>query len=133
MTKITTSFLLILLFTALASLLIACGSNPPAQEPQPIKTEMPRIAKDEQSCRALNGEWKKQGRLQAYACVFTAKDAGQQCIDSSQCEYKCLVKPATEMPAAGSQASGQCQATSSPFGCKHEILGGIVQRGLCID
>lgn len=131
MMKIMTSLLFAFFCVTLTSVLTACGSNPPA--PQPPKIDIPKVAKDQPSCLALKGEWKRQGRIGAYACVFTAKDAGQQCTDSSQCEYKCLVKPATDMPEAGSKATGQCQVTSSPFGCKHEILGGIVQTGLCID
>ncbi len=129
--KTIATLLLTSLLITFTSILTACGNSP--SEPQLTKTDVPRVAKDKQSCLALNGEWKPQGRLQAYACVFTAKDAGQQCTDSSQCEYRCLLKPASDMPTAGSRASGQCQATSSPFGCKYEVLGGVVQQGLCID
>lgn len=81
-------------------------------------------------CVSQGGFVERAGILGAERCTMTYSDGGNICIDSSNCQGKCV----TGVGGGDSNAvSGQCQKTDNPFGCYSEVLGGKVQPGLCVD
>jgi len=81
-------------------------------------------------CLSKNGVVERAGLLGSERCTLSYTDGGNICIDSSNCQGKCL----TTVNKKGTGAiSGQCQKTDNPFGCHSEVLGGKVQPGLCVD
>ncbi len=79
---------------------------------------------------AKGGSYGPAGLLGANRCTLPYSDAGAVCTDSAQCEGQCY---AGDFDAAGYEGTGECQATDNPFGCNSEIIGGVVQPGLCVD
>lgn len=106
------------------------GTNPPENE---TESQIPRSdtklsAVDRAVCLSKGGFVERAGLLGAERCTLRYSDGGNICIDSSNCQGKCL----TEVNAKD-VVSGQCQKTDNPFGCHSEVLGGKVQPGLCVD
>jgi putative hemolysin len=84
-------------------------------------------------CQARGGTMLPQGRLQTMRCVVTYTDAGQRCADGDQCQGDCRVEDVANAPRAGSDAVGQCQATSSRFGCYTTVEHGKAEATICVD
>lgn len=101
-------------------------STPP---PQPPNNDRTLSAEDRAMCVAQGGFVERAGMLGAERCTMTYSDGGNICIDSSNCEGKCVTGVGGDKGAV----SGQCQKTDNPFGCYSEVLGGKVQPGLCVD
>ena len=74
-----------------------------------------------------------QGRMQSVRCVITYADAGTRCTDGDDCAGDCRVEDVANAPAAGTNAVGQCQASSSRFGCYTTIEGGKAEATICVD
>jgi hypothetical protein len=74
-----------------------------------------------------------QGRMQSVRCVITYADAGRRCTDGDDCAGDCRVEDVANPPAAGANAVGQCQASSSRFGCYTKIEDGKAEATLCVD
>jgi len=109
----------------------ACASAPAKQD----EGDMPEITAPEpisaaEICMTKGGRYGPAGKLGANRCTLPYSDAGTVCTDSAECQGQCL---AGDFDAAGYEGTGQCQADDSPFGCNSEIIGGIVQPGLCVD
>jgi hypothetical protein len=63
-------------------------------------------------------------------CVLRYRDGGKRCSDKGDCTGECLYE-GDDTPA--SKASGKCQRTSDPCGCKAPIHHGRVEPALCAD
>ncbi|GFD95012.1 hypothetical protein KUL156_14180 [Alteromonas sp. KUL156] len=103
---------------------------------QVVDTSLPLVQQaysieSEKVCDKEGGSWKKVGRRQAYACVLPAKDAGNVCNDSSECEVACV----TENNSVGAEqrASGVCLESTDLFGCRAYVSKGVVEHTLCVD
>ncbi len=81
-------------------------------------------------CKAKGGFVERAGMLGFERCTMRYSDGGNICIDSSNCEGKCL---ATVEGAQNKAVSGQCQATDNPFGCYAEVIAGATGPALCVD
>ncbi len=129
--------------------LYACGAQPIESVDTPVAsveeveklaqvvdTSLPLVQQaysieSEKVCHKQGGSWKKVGRQQAYACVLPAKDAGNVCNDSSECEVACV----TENNSVGAEqrASGVCLESTDLFGCRAYVSKGVVEHTLCVD
>ena len=89
---------------------------------------------DQKACIDFGGAYTRAGLLGYYHCFVDYADGGKTCSDLGDCEGRCM---ATELdnfdPNAPGGQTGTCQKTDSPFGCNSEIVGGVVQPGLCVD
>lgn len=99
--------------------------------PKPIvscagKVKLPRT-KDE--CLKQGGVWKKLGPDPFETCNFKAKDRGNICYDSSECEGSCQANLTREELTEGMRGkwwirNGQCSVWVVELGCQ-----GIVRDG----
>jgi hypothetical protein len=85
------------------------------------------------ACAARGGKMLPQGRMQTLRCLVTYSDAGQRCTDGDQCQGDCRVEDVANAPQAGSAVVGQCQATSSRFGCYTTVEDGKAEATICVD
>lgn len=123
---------------ALAVLLSACSSTPPAADAaaQPAAADTPEATEAYQEardvdCQAAGGTLQRLGRLQREQCVIPYADAGKACSRKSDCTGQCLAGPEV---AAGSAASGTCQRdVRQNFGCRQRIDDGKAQGTICVD
>lgn len=124
---------------AVAALLMA------ACQPMPVNeggTDLAQVTPASQSvagtedaaaCAAGGGKMLPQGRMQTVRCVITYADAGRRCTDGDDCSGDCRVSDVTNAPNAGASAVGQCQASSSRFGCYTTVEGGKAEATICVD
>ncbi len=127
---------------ALAALLAACSSTPPAADAttqpaaQAATPDTPEAAEAYQNarevdCRAAGGALQPLGRLQRVQCVIPYADAGRTCSSKRDCSGQCL---ATGETKAGVVATGTCQRDiSQNFGCRQRIEDGKAQGMICVD
>jgi len=123
---------------ALAALLSACSSTPPAADAaaQPAAADTPEATEAYQEardvdCRAAGGTLQPLGRLQRVQCVIPYADAGKACSSKRDCSGQCL---ATGEAEAGVVATGTCQRdVSQNFGCRQRIEDGKAQGTICVD
>ena len=123
---------------ALAALLSACSSTPPAADAaaQPVAADTPEASEAYQEardvdCRAAGGTLQPLGRLQRVQCVIPYADAGKACSSKRDCSGQCL---ATGEVEAGVVATGTCQRdVSQNFGCRQRIEDGKAQGTICVD
>lgn len=85
------------------------------------------------ACAARGGKLLPQGRMQSLQCVVSYSDGGKRCTDSDQCEGSCRIPDVANAPAAGAAAVGQCQPTSSGFGCYTTVEDGKAEATICVD
>lgn len=110
----------------------AYGANCPKVAPTPISVAAAVATPAERAaCAAAGGSIERQGLLGAEGCVQPFCDAGQACTDSSECIGRCYADTNTDFD--GGPAVGACQPTTSPFGCRTEVVAGAVGPTLCID
>lgn len=81
-------------------------------------------------CLTKGGFIERSGLLAYERCTMRYSDGGNICIDSSNCEGKCLATPKS---ARENAVSGLCQITDNPFGCYAEVMAGAVGPTLCVD
>ncbi len=123
---------------ALAALLSACSSTPPANDAaaQPAAADTPEATEAYQEardvdCRAAGGTLQPLGRLQRVQCVIPYADAGKACSSKRDCSGQCL---ATGEAEVGVLATGTCQRdVSQNFGCRQRIEDGKAQGTICVD
>ncbi len=97
----------------------------------PISNLDGKMNTDERAqCSAKGGFVERAGMLGHERCTMLYNDGGNICIDTSNCEGKCL---ATVEAAQGKAVSGQCQKTDNPFGCYTEVIAGSTGPALCVD
>lgn len=85
------------------------------------------------ACAARGGKMLPQGRMQSLQCVISYADGGKRCTDGDQCEGSCRIPDVAAAPAAGAAAVGQCQPTSSSFGCYTTVEDGKAEATICVD
>lgn len=81
-------------------------------------------------CLTKGGFIERAGMLGYERCTMRYSDGGNICIDSSNCDGKCLATPQDSQSQA---VSGLCQKTDSPFGCYAEVIAGKVGPALCVE
>ena len=105
----------------------------PAAETQAAQTPPQTPAGAAADCAQRGGKMLPQGRMQTLQCVVSYSDAGQRCTDGDDCQGDCRIEEAAGPPHAGAAAVGQCQATSSRFGCYTTVEGGKAEATICVD
>ena len=89
---------------------------------------------DQKACVDFGGTYQQAGLLGAYNCFVDYDDGGKTCSDASDCQGRCFATFAHSYdPDAPGGHTGTCAANDSPFGCRSEIVEGVVQPGLCVD
>ena len=124
-------------FVMLAALLAAACQPMPADDGRTdLAQAVPAAqtpADDASACAARGGKMLPQGRMQSLQCVVSYTDAGQRCTDGDDCQGDCRVEDVANAPQAGAAAVGQCQATSSRFGCYTTVESGKAEATICVD
>lgn len=124
-------------FVILAALFAAaCQPMPVGDGKTDLAQTTPAVqtpADEASACAARGGKMLPQGRMQTLRCVVTYTDAGQRCTDGADCQGDCRVEDVADAPQAGAAAVGQCQATSSRFGCYTTVKGGKAEATICVD
>ncbi len=88
---------------------------------------------DAEACAAQGGKMLPQGRMQTTRCVISYADAGKRCTDGDDCAGDCRVEDVAGAPHAGVAAVGQCQVSSSRFGCYTTVEDGKAEATICVD
>ena len=132
-----------ILIAGLAVLIAACQPMPASEGPTEIAAIVPAGqtvigpsvagSEDAAACARAGGKMLPQGQMQSVRCVITYADAGRRCTDGDDCAGDCRVEDVANPPAAGAPAVGQCQASSSRFGCYTKIEDGKAEATLCVD
>jgi len=116
---------------ALAVLLVP-WSGPSAQDCLRLDPGEQRAR--EETCRAAGGEWARFGAFAhlcgIYSCAARTADGGKPCRSRSECEYLCVARRSAPL---GSEATGECAAVKSPFGCITQIDAGRIVGTVCMD
>lgn len=124
---------------AVAAVLMAACQPMPTEDGQAdfaqVNSTAPSVAgsEDAAACAARGGKMLPQGRMQTVRCVVTYPDAGRRCSDGDHCAGDCRIEDVANAPTAGTNAIGQCQASSSRFGCYTTIEDGRAQPTICVD
>jgi hypothetical protein len=123
------------LFAAACQPIPAEGGKADLAQATPVAAQSAsQTPKDEASaCAARGGKMLPQGRMQTLQCVVSYTDAGQRCTDGDQCQGSCRIPDVAEAPRAGAAAVGQCQPTSSAFGCYTTVEDGKAEATICVD
>lgn len=112
---------------ALALALSACAAPPPVQPAEPAA-----VPATQSACLAAKGTWGPMGMRGIAGCSVPYADAGKTCTDGDQCLGDCrVVEPDQAM--LDKPITGQCQASSSPFGCFARVEDGHSTGFLCVD
>ena len=127
-----------ILMVAAAVLMAACQPMPASAGKTDLAEATPAVqsvagSEDAAACRAAGGKMLPQGRMQSVRCVISYADAGRRCTDGDDCAGDCRVEDVANAPAAGTNAVGQCQASSSRFGCYTRVEGGKAEATICVD
>lgn len=88
---------------------------------------------NEEDCLVAGGDWSIHGLLPQPSCSLPTKDAGQLCSDSSECQANCYYPYNESNAEIEDEVVGQCQETTSPFGCFAFVEDGKLEPTLCID
>lgn len=111
---------------------------PPSAPPQPAPAPPPAgpsspqpTAAEIKACAARGGKIQPVCMLGGLECVIRFRDGGKKCTDKKDCTGECLFEGSSPPPSG--KASGACQRTSDPCGCKIPIVAGKVQPGICVD
>ena len=121
-----------------AAVLMAACQPLPANDGKTDLAEAPPMqsvagSEDAAACARAGGKMLPQGRMQSVRCVISYADAGRRCTDGDDCAGDCRVGDVANAPAAGTNAVGQCQASSSRFGCYTTVEGGKAEATICVD
>jgi hypothetical protein len=102
---------------------------------RPSCSNAPPEAKDEQTCKAVGGDWRPVCSRGTLTCVVTYADAGEACRGGEDCQGgKCLQVDKPSGPAgSGKDVTGTCVETSNPCGCFTFVEDGRVTRTICDD
>ena len=106
------------------------ASAPPPTAPPPEGPEPRATPQETQQCSARGGTIQPICRLGKLSCVVPYRDGGKPCSDKADCTGKCLYEGPTPAPA---NATGKCQLSNDPCGCKAPIRHGHVQAPVCLD
>ena len=106
------------------------STSAPPPEPPPAVTEPRATPVETQQCNARGGTIQPVCMLGNLACVVPYRDGGKRCSDKLDCTGQCLYEGP---PPAPPSATGTCQRTNDPCGCKAPIHHGHVEPALCVD
>ncbi len=127
-------------FVMLAALFVAACQPLPAEggkadlaQAAPVAAAVQTPADEASACAAKGGKMLPQGRMQTLQCVVSYSDGGQRCTDGDQCQGSCRIPDVANAPQAGAAAVGQCQPTSSSFGCYTTVEDGKAEATICVD
>lgn len=95
--------------------------------------QTPAPGTDAAACEARGGKMLPQGRMQSLQCVVSYADAGRRCTDGDDCQGDCRIEEVNGAPNAGAATVGQCQASSTRFGCYTTVEGGKAEATICVD
>ena len=109
----------------------------PIVSPSPTEPSSPIVqgqadrlsVKERFECRKDGGFIERAGMLGAERCTQRFSDGGNVCLDSRDCQGKCM----TTTDAGKQNVSGKCQMTDNPFGCRAEVINGEAEFMLCVD
>ena len=123
-------------FVILAALLAAACQPMPADDGRADLAQAVPVAQtpagEAAACAARGGKMLPQGRMQSLQGVVSYADAGQRCTDGDQCQGDCRVEDVANAPHAGEATVGQCQTTSSRFGCYTTVESGKAEATICV-
>jgi hypothetical protein len=127
-----------ILIAAAAVLMAACQPMPASDGKTDLAEATPAVqsvagSEDAAACARAGGKMLPQGRMQSVRCVITYADAGRRCTDGDDCQGSCRIGDVANAPTAGANAVGQCQASSSSFGCYTTVESGKAEATLCVD
>jgi hypothetical protein len=118
------------MFRGLVMLLIAGAAH--GQNCPPVDAEEQTIG--EKQCRAAGGQWSRFGvhdhLCGIYSCAERTQDAGKPCRNRAECEHLCVTN---SPPRIGAEATGQCTAVKTSFGCFTHVDGGKIVGRVCLD
>lgn len=127
-------------FVMMAALLVAAcqpmpeeGGKTDLAQAAPAAQAAQTPADEASACAARGGKMLPQGRMQSLQCVVSYSDGGKRCTDGDQCEGSCRIPDVSNAPRAGAAAVGQCQPTSSSFGCYTTVEDGKAEATICVD
>ncbi len=121
------------------------STPPPASSPQSesqapsTSAEPPVIAQpveqgpsaaEKRACAARGGTIQPICMMGELACVIRYRDGGKRCSDKRDCTGECLYEGPDPPPV---RATGSCERTSDPCGCKAPVHHGHVEPTLCAD
>ncbi|MFQ5493180.1 MAG: hypothetical protein ACE5DX_03415 [Candidatus Dojkabacteria bacterium] len=111
-----------------------CNGTNPSPTPSLSPTEVP-VVKSETECTKLDGQWGVFGLLKEEQCNLPAGDAGEQCVDGSECEGECIAEHITletseQLPI---ETTGLCSENLLNFGCHAFVKNGVVDGVICVD
>lgn len=131
----------LVLFSVVACVLTACEHveesrpDPKAVDVLNEAPEKPRMnnhevfdAADQKACADFGGTYARAGILGFYFCFVDYADAGKACLNSGECEGKCVATDTSSEPP-----SGVCQSSDNPFGCYTELRGDPPYPTICVD
>jgi len=104
--------------------------SPQAGVAPPAATEQRPTAAETRACAARGGTIQPICMMGELACVVRYRDAGKRCSDKRDCTGECLYEGPDPPPE---RATGTCQRTSDPCGCKAPIHHGHAEPALCAD
>ncbi len=120
----------ILLYLSVTGLVIA-------ETKEQYLAEMGRLKKealskiDMEECEKQGGEIIEVGLLELPTCIYSYKDAGKECHNSSECEGRCESRDVNI--ESWVSTTGVCQEQSFAGGCFSEIENGVAMPVICID
>ena len=85
---------------------------------------------DPDDCARQGGTIRPVCLTQEPMCVISYPDAGRPCRDDDDCAGACL---ATTAGNRGEPASGVCQSSNDPCGCRTYVENGRIADGICVD
>jgi hypothetical protein len=115
--------------------LFLLSTGPGGVSAQECPKQDPAVQKEkEQECRASGGEWGRFGAIAhlcgIYSCAPRTSDGGRACRARADCEYLCVARRPAPL---GSEATGECAAVKSPFGCTTQVDNGRIVGTVCMD
>lgn len=102
---------------------------PPSSEPSRAVARV-ATAVETQQCRARGGTIQPVCMMGQHFCVVPYRDGGKRCADKSDCLGACLYEGTEPAPP---HATGSCQRTNNPCGCRASIHQGRVRPAVCLD
>lgn len=107
---------------------VAVAVKPTMQDPKNFNEP------DQTACSEFGGTYQQAGLLGYFNCFVAYDDGGKTCSDASDCQGNCFATAAVSFdPDAVGGQTGTCAVNDSPFGCRSEIINGVVQPGTCVD
>lgn len=82
-------------------------------------------------CTAARGTWMVAGLYGIHMCSIATTDAGKTCVNSSDCESRCVARGGMK---TGERGAGVCHGSlTNNFGCSAPVENEIVGAWLCTD